>query len=155
MQKMENTVSIAYLVSVCFLIYVIYSITFILVLDNTKYCIIIVEVMLVNTQFKKGVLELIVLLCVYKKDMYGYELVSEVSKVINVNEGTIYPLLKRLTNEHYFETYLSESTEGPPRKYYRITGNGKTRTTELLQEWNEFHEQVSRFIKESEIDDER
>lgn len=117
--------------------------------------IIIVEVMLVNTQFKKGVLELIVLLCVYKKDMYGYELVSEVSKVINVNEGTIYPLLKRLTNEHYFETYLSESTEGPPRKYYRITGNGKTRTTELLQEWNEFHEQVSRFIKESEIDDER
>lgn len=117
--------------------------------------IIIVEVMLVNTQFKKGVLELIVLLCVYKKDMYGYELVSEVSKVINVNEGTIYPLLKRLTNEHYFETYLSESTEGPPRKYYRITGNGKTRITELLQEWNEFHEQVSRFIKESEIDDER
>ena len=117
--------------------------------------IIIVEVMLVNTQFKKGVLELIVLLCVYKKDMYGYELVSEVSKVINVNEGTIYPLLKRLTNEHYFETYLSESTEGPPRKYYRITGNGKTRTTELLQEWNEFHEQVSRFIKESELDDER
>lgn len=117
--------------------------------------IIIVEVMLVNTQFKKGVLELIVLLCVYKKDMYGYELVSEVSKVINVNEGTIYPLLKRLTNEHYFETYLSESTEGPPRKYYRITRNGKTRTTELLQEWNEFHEQVSRFIKESEIDDER
>lgn len=108
-----------------------------------------------NTQFKKGVLELIVLLCVYKKDMYGYELVSEVSKVINVNEGTIYPLLKRLTNEHYFETYLSESTEGPPRKYYSITGNGKTRTTELLQEWNEFHEQVSRFIKESEIDDER
>ena len=117
--------------------------------------IIIVEVMLVNTQFKKGVLELIVLLCVYKKDMYGYELVSEVSKVINVNEGTIYPLLKRLTNEHYFETYLSESTEGPPRKYFRITGNGKTRTSELLQEWNEFHEQVSRFIKESEIDDER
>lgn len=111
--------------------------------------------MLVNTQFKKGVLELIVLLCVYKKDMYGYELVSEVSKVINVNEGTIYPLLKRLTNEHYFETYLSESTEGPPRKYYRITGNGKTRTKELLQEWNKFHEQVSRFIKESEIDDER
>ena len=117
--------------------------------------IIIVEVRLGNTQFKKGVLERIVLLCVYKKDMYGYELVSDVSKVINVNEGTIYPLLKRLTNEHYFETYLSESTEGPPRKYYRITGNGKTRTTELLQEWNEFHEQVSRFIKESEIDDER
>lgn len=137
-----------------FMLYTVLLLFYYLTIQSTR-CIIIVEVMLVNTQFKKGVLELIVLLCVYKKDMYGYELVSEVSKVINVNEGTIYPLLKRLTNEHYFETYLSESTEGPPRKYYRITGNGKTRTTELLQEWNEFHEQVSRFIKESEIDDER
>ena len=65
-----------------------------------------------NPQFKKGVLELIVLESVRNRDMYGYELVTEVSKVIDVNEGTIYPLLKRLTNEHYFETYLRESTEG-------------------------------------------
>ena len=86
-----------------------------------------------NTQFKKGVLELIVLLSVYKRDMYGYELVSEVGKIIDVNEGTIYPLLKRLTNEHYFETYLSESKEGPPRKYYRISENGKIKTRELLK----------------------
>ena len=57
-----------------------------------------------NAQFKKGVLELIVLESVRKRDMYGYELVAEVSKVVDVNEGTIYPLLKRLTNEHYFET---------------------------------------------------
>ena len=60
-----------------------------------------------NSQFKKGVLELIVLLSVNKRDMYGYELVSEVTKVVDVNEGTIYPLLKRLTNEKYFETYFS------------------------------------------------
>ena len=73
-----------------------------------------------NAQFKKGVLELIVLAAVEQKDMYGYELVAEVSKVVNVKEGTIYPILKRLTNEHYFETYLRESTEGPPRKYYHL-----------------------------------
>lgn len=103
-----------------------------------------------NTQFKKGVLELIVLLSVNKKDMYGYELVSEVSKVVDVNEGTIYPLLKRLTNEHYFETYLEESKEGPPRKYYRLTAQGRKQKQQLLQEWNAFHEQVNAFIKESE-----
>ncbi len=73
-----------------------------------------------NPQFKKGVLELIVLESVRRKDMYGYELVEEVSEVIDVNEGTIYPLLKRLTNERYFETYLRESSEGPPRKYYHL-----------------------------------
>lgn len=44
-----------------------------------------------DTQFKKGVLELLVLLFTTKCDRYGYELVEEVSKVVNINEGTIYP----------------------------------------------------------------
>ncbi len=104
----------------------------------------------INTQFKKGVLELLVLLIVQQEDKYGYELVEEVSKVVNVNEGTIYPILKRLTNEHYFETYLKESTEGPPRKYYHLTVLGKERKDELLKEWTNFNESVSKFIKESE-----
>ena len=64
------------------------------------------EVIIINTQFKKGVLELLVLLIVENEDKYGYEMVEEVSKVVDVNEGTIYPILKRLTNENYFETYL-------------------------------------------------
>lgn len=100
-----------------------------------------------NTQFKKGVLELIVLLSVEKKDIYGYELVSEVCEVIDVNEGTIYPLLKRLTNEGYFETYLVESTEGPPRKYYHITVLGKERTEELKNSWITFAASVNKFIR--------
>ena len=49
-----------------------------------------------NAQLKKGVLELIVLESVRRRDMYGYELVVEVSKVVDVNEGTIYPLLRFL-----------------------------------------------------------
>ena len=106
-----------------------------------------------NSQFKKGVLELIVLLSVDSKDMYGYELVLEVSKVVDVNEGTIYPLLKRLTNENYFETYLQESTEGPSRKYYKITVLGKKRLQELKETWTEFSNSVNNFIKESENND--
>lgn len=102
-----------------------------------------------NTQFKKGVLELIVLLAVNKKDMYGYELVMEVSKVVDVNDGTIYPLLKRLTNEKYFETYLVDSTEGPARKYYKITVLGKERLEELRDNWKVFANSVNKFIKES------
>lgn len=101
-----------------------------------------------NTQFKRGVLELVVLLTVRKEDMYGYQLVSEVNEVISVNEGTIYPLLRRLTNEKYFDTYLRESNEGPPRKYYRLTGSGMEYTSELLSEWNMFVNNVNKFIKE-------
>lgn len=107
------------------------------------------EVININTQFKKGVLELLVLLIVQANDKYGYELVEEVSKIVNVNEGTIYPILKRLTNERYFETYLKESTEGPPRKYYHLTVLGKQRKDVLLSEWTKFNESVSKFIKES------
>lgn len=103
-----------------------------------------------NTQFKKGVLELIVLLSVMKRDMYGYELILEVSKVVDVNDGTIYPLLKRLTNERYFDTYLSESTEGPPRKYYKITQLGKDRSKELTEGWLEFAGSVNQFIEGSD-----
>lgn len=106
-----------------------------------------------NSQFKKGVLELVVLLSVVKRDMYGYELVAEVSKVVDVNEGTIYPLLKRLTNEHYFETYLKESTEGPPRKYYHLTAAGKTYMENLKTEWLEFFGKVYKFIRESDCND--
>ena len=101
-----------------------------------------------NPQFKKGVLELIVLEALRKQDMYGYELVAEVSKVVDVNEGTIYPLLKRLTNEHYFETYLRESSEGPPRKYYHITAAGILHRDELEADWDQFQQQVNRFLKE-------
>ena len=103
-----------------------------------------------NAQFKKGVLELVVLLSVTRRDMYGYELVSEVSKVVDVNEGTIYPLLKRLTNERYFETYLRESTEGPPRKYYHLTAAGILYKDQLKKEWQEFSGRVNGFIKESD-----
>jgi PadR family transcriptional regulator PadR len=101
-----------------------------------------------NTQFKKGVLELIVLLSINKKDMYGYELIMEVSKVVDVNDGTIYPLLKRLTNEKYADTYLVESTEGPSRKYYKITEIGKNRLEELSSSWKVFEKSVNKFIKE-------
>ena len=101
-----------------------------------------------NAQFKKGVLELIVLVAVSSRDMYGYELVAEVSKVVNVKEGTIYPILKRLTNEHYFETYLRESTEGPPRKYYHLTAAGSMHLDEIRKEWEDFSKSVNHFLKE-------
>lgn len=101
-----------------------------------------------NIQFKKGVLELCVLSMLYKKDCYGYELVEMISKNIEISEGTIYPLLRRLKDDGYFTTYLQESQEGPPRKYYKITAMGKTSREELEKEWHTFVEGVNKIIKE-------
>lgn len=99
-----------------------------------------------NIQFKKGVLELCVLAMLNQKDCYGYELVEEISKDIEISEGTIYPLLRRLSSEGYVTTYLMESQEGPPRKYYRLTELGKKTYEELANEWIHFIDGVSKII---------
>ena len=99
-----------------------------------------------NPQFKKGVLEMIVLVAVSRKDMYGYELVAEVSRVIDVNEGTIYPLLKRLRDEGYLQTYLVESPGGPPRKYYKLTVQGRHYAAQQIEEWYVFTQRVDNIL---------
>lgn len=103
-----------------------------------------------NTQLKKGILELCVLAVLDKKDCYGYELVNEISKDIEISDGTIYPILRRLSKEGYFTTYLQESTEGPPRKYYRLTELGKETRRKLTDEWETFVNKVNNILKEAD-----
>lgn len=99
-----------------------------------------------NIQFKKGVLELCVLVVLCRKDYYGYELVQAISKNIDIAEGTVYPLLRRLTKEGYFSTYIQESAEGPARKYYQITDKGRGYKAALLEEWQRFVRGVQNLI---------
>jgi PadR family transcriptional regulator PadR len=88
-----------------------------------------------NIQLKKGTLELCVLSLLSRADRYGFELVGAISAEIKISEGTIYPLLKRIKDEGYVSTYLQESSEGPPRKYYRITNYGRNTLKTLEDEW--------------------
>jgi len=100
-----------------------------------------------NIQFKKGVLELCVLALLTEKNRYGYDLVNEISKNIQISEGTIYPLLRRLKNVGYVTTYLQESQEGAPRKYYKLTDSGRKITGELRSDWFDFVKKVSSLLK--------
>ena len=106
-------------------------------------------VLTVNTQFHKGVVEMCVLALVAKQDFYGYELVNAISTQIPISEGTIYPILRRLTQEGYFETYLVESSGGPPRKYYRMTKTGRAFTAALTEQWTSFTSSVDNIINSS------
>lgn len=99
-----------------------------------------------NTQLKKGVMEIVVLSMLQNKDLYGYELVTEISKYIEMSEGTIYPLLNRFRRDGLVETYLSESHSGPPRKYYRITEAGKKEYKESVHDWMEFTKAVKNIL---------
>lgn len=100
-----------------------------------------------NTQFKKGVLELCVLVMAGEEDYYGYELVHRISENIAISEGTVYPLLRRLTQEGYFTTYLRESQEGPSRKYYTLTEQGKQYRDTLVKDWRLFSQGVGRILE--------
>ncbi len=107
-----------------------------------------------NVQFKKGVLTLCVLVLTAHKDRYGYELVSTISEKFVISVGAVYPLLRRLTKEEYFSTYMIESQEGPARKYYHLTDKGKIFMEKQLEEWKSFSEGVYLIIKEGLENDE-
>lgn len=106
-----------------------------------------------DTQLKKGLLDLCVLSFLIDKDMYGYEIVQSISKSIEVSEGTIYPILRRLSKEGYFETYIVESNEGPARKYYRITALGIEFYKKRLNSWEKLKKGMDSILKRGENND--
>lgn len=103
-----------------------------------------------NSQLKRGTLELCALSVVSRGDCYGYELVNRISECMEITEGTIYPLMKRLKDGGLIDSYIVESPEGPPRKYYCITDRGSEELARLTEEWFEFSESVNRLLKREE-----
>jgi len=98
------------------------------------------------TQLKKGALELCVLAQLRDRDRYGYELVAAISSEIEVTLGTIYPLLKRIKECGYVETETRESTDGPARKYYHLTGEGRAILAQNIEEWSDFSRKINKMI---------
>jgi PadR family transcriptional regulator PadR len=101
-----------------------------------------------NIQFKKGVLELCVLSMLAAGDRYGYDLASNLSESIDISDGAIYPILRRLKSDGYVTTYLQEASGGPPRKYYALTDSGREEQQKLRDEWLSFVGSVNGIIKE-------
>lgn len=99
-----------------------------------------------DTQLKRGLLEATVLKVLVKGDSYGYQIVKDVSEIIEISESTLYPILKRLEASKCVEVYSVEHN-GRLRKYFRITQIGKNKIKEFILEWEKVME-VYRFIKE-------
>jgi PadR family transcriptional regulator PadR len=92
----------------------------------------------VDIQLKKGALELCVLALLSQHDSYAYDIASRLAGAIGMGEGTIYPLMRRLQNDGLVDTYLMESSAGPPRKYYRLTAAGKASFEQQKAAWAAF-----------------
>lgn len=69
---------------------------------------------------------------------------------MQITEGTIYPLMKRLKDNGMIDSYIVESQEGPPRKYYKITDSGRAEKETLLKEWFEFVDSIYALLKGDE-----
>ena len=92
----------------------------------------------IQVQLKKGVLELCVLALLSRGDGYAYDIASRLSQAIDMGEGTIYPLMRRMQADRLVETYLVESPAGPPRKYYRLTDAGRASFERQKAAWAKF-----------------
>lgn len=101
-----------------------------------------------NIQFKKGVLELCVLSLLRSGDRYGYDIAGAFVEKLDISEGSIYPILRRLKQDEYVSSYLKESSGGPPRKYYQLTPKGWEFQKELNSEWIVFTGRVDEILRE-------
>lgn len=104
--------------------------------------------MAATTQLRKGVLELAILTLLAEEELYGAELVQELSQHpgLAAPAGTVYPLLTRLTKAHTLATRWQESPVGPPRKYYSLTEAGHTQRAALAEEWQQLHSAMSTLL---------
>lgn len=102
-----------------------------------------------DTQLKKGVLEMCVLIQLSRQDMYGYEIMKIIQDVFpEVYDGSIYTILRRIRGEGYAETYMKDvPSGGPSRKYYRITPLGMEYSDKLIAEWEKMTRSVSILMK--------
>ena len=92
----------------------------------------------IEIQLKKGVLGLCVLALLSRGDSYAYEIASKLSRAVDMGEGTIYPLMRRMQSDGLVATYLEESSSGPSRKYYKLTDAGRASLEAQLGEWRNF-----------------
>lgn len=102
-------------------------------------------------QFKKGILEIIVLKFLSTHEMYGYELISminEKSRFLEIKEGTLYPILYRLEDDGLMETRWEQAARGVPKKYYCITEKGRKTLQSAADMWLTFSAEIEKILKQ-------
>lgn len=104
-------------------------------------------------QFKKGILDIIVLNLLSENDAYGYEIISQLDASSDgyylLKEGSLYPVLYRLEDKFFIESYRKEelAERAVPRKYYRITPEGMRHLIEMKEEWVQFSKITNKLLK--------
>ncbi|MDR0349012.1 MAG: PadR family transcriptional regulator [Tannerella sp.] len=104
----------------------------------------------VKSQMRKGTLEYCILLLLKKEPAYTSDIIRKLQEAqLIVVEGTLYPLLTRLKNSGLLSYKWLESTQGPPRKYYRLTEDGESFLKELEASWEGLNNSINHIRDQS------
>ena len=80
------------------------------------------------------------------KPMYGYEIAklieANVKDIPIMKQGALYPVLRSLESSGLLESEVEPSVSNPPRRYYRITENGR----KALERWREIWDQTKALV---------
>ena len=96
-----------------------------------------------KSQMRKGMLEYCILLLLSERAAYASDIIQKLKEAnLLVVEGTLYPLLTRLKNDGVLAYEWQESTQGPPRKYYKLTDMGHSLLQQLDGAWYELENSV-------------
>jgi PadR family transcriptional regulator PadR len=101
-----------------------------------------------EAQLRKGCLDLVILAVVWGRRLYGLEILRSLEETsgLELAEGTLYPILLRLKQDHLLESEWVETEAGHPRKYYRLTSAGRQRAEEMTRTWDGFTRSISRLL---------
>ena len=101
-----------------------------------------------KSQMRKGMLEYCILLLLKRQAAYANDIIQRLREAeMIVMEGTLYPLLTRLKKDGLLSYEWQESTQGPPRKYYKLTTDGQEALIQLNASWEEIAKTVN-FLKQ-------
>lgn len=103
---------------------------------------------MIDSQMLKGIIDGIILEIISKNQTYGYEIVEELKRngFYNMTEGTVYPILKRLTRKGYLMGTFRKSDVGPKRKYYYLTDKGEKKLANFKSSYGEMTKAVDKIL---------
>ncbi|MGL4420278.1 MAG: PadR family transcriptional regulator [Gemmataceae bacterium] len=107
-----------------------------------------------TTELRRGVVELCILAVLQRNESYGYEIVERLSHEakLPMTESTVYPILTRLQRDGLLSSRMQRSGTGPPRRYFRLTAEGRLRFQQMVREWKQLQELVGKLLESVDVE---
>lgn len=106
--------------------------------------------MTVDKGLLTGSTTMLILKLLEDKDMYGYQMIEELSKksndTFNLKAGTLYPILHGLENAQMVTSYDDDADSARVRKYYHLTSKGRGLLMEKQAEWTTYANAVNHVL---------